>query len=153
MAINFPASPTLNDEVTQGNMVWFWNATYWELRSSTSKFTAGDDAPSSYTPGDFWYETDTGKLYVRFDDYWVEVGHSSDGQSFQAQDAAPSSPAANDIWYESDTGKTFIYYDSYWVEIGHAVDFGTDANVFNLDGGESGTNYGGITALNGGSSA
>ena len=198
MAINFPASPTLNDEVTQGNMVWFWNATYWELRSSTSKFSAGDDAPSSYTPGDFWYETDTGKLYVRFDDYWVEVGHSSDGQSFQAQDAAPSSPAANDIWYESDTGKTFIYYDSYWVEIGHASDgqsfkvsdtlpaaadssagdiwFESDSggayiyyndgnssqwvelghsvsgiNV-NIDGGVSSTNYGGLTALDGGAS-
>ena len=198
MAINFPADPTLNDEVTQGNMVWFWNATYWELRSSTSKFSAGDDAPTSYTPGDFWYETDTGKLYVRFDDYWVEVGHSSDGQSFQAQDAAPSSPAANDIWYESDTGKTFIYYDSYWVEIGHASDgqsfkvgdaipaasastagdiwFESDSggayiyyndgnssqwvelghsvsgiNV-NIDGGVSSTNYGGLTALDGGAS-
>ena len=196
MAINFPASPTLNDEVTQGNMVWFWNGTYWELRSSTSKFSAGDDAPSSYTPGDFWYETDTGKLYVRFDDYWVEVGHSSDGQSFQAQDAAPSSPVANDIWYESDTGKTFIYYDSYWVEIGLASDgqtfqtsdtipasatagdiwFESDSggafmyyndgssslwvelghsvggvNV-NIDGGVSSTNYGGLFALDGGSS-
>ena len=197
MAINFPHSGlAVGQEVTQGNMTWFWNGTYWELRSSTSKFSAGDDAPTSYTPGDFWYETDTGKLYVRFDDYWVEVGHSSDGQSFQAQDAAPSSPASNDIWYESDTGKTFIYYDSYWVEIGHASDgqtfqssdtipvspgagdiwFESDSggafmyyndgsssqwvelghsvggvNV-NIDGGESGTAYGGIFALDGGSS-
>jgi len=198
MAINFPASPTLNDEVTQGNMVWFWNATYWELRSSTSKFTAGDDAPTSYTPGDFWFESDTGKLFIRYDSTWVEVGHASDGQSFQAADTPPGSPVANDIWYESDTGKTFIYYDSAWVEIGHASDgqsfkvgdaipaasastagdiwFESDSggayiyyndgnssqwvelghsvsgiNV-NIDGGVSSTNYGGLTALDGGAS-
>ena len=198
MAIDFPASPTTNQEVSQGNMTWFWNGTYWELRSSTSKFTASDDAPSSYTEGDFWYESDTGKLFIRYDSSWVEVGHSSDGQSFQAADTAPGSPVSNDIWYESDTGKTFIYYDSVWVEIGHASDgqsfkvgdsipaasastagdiwFESDSggafiyyndgvssqwvelghsvsgiNV-NIDGGVSGTNYGGITALDGGAS-
>jgi hypothetical protein len=122
MAIDFPASPTLNQEVEVGNMVWFWNGTYWELRSSTSKFTTGDTAPTAYTPGDFWYETDTGKLFIRYDSNWVEVGHASDGQSFQVGDTIPGSATVGDIWYESDTGKAFIYYDSYWVEIGHASD-------------------------------
>ena len=122
MAINFPASPSANDIHQVGSQIWFWNGTYWELKSNVTKFSSQDAAPSSPIAGDIWYETDTGKLFMRYDSYWVEIGHSSDGQSFQAQDAAPSSPAANDIWYESDTGKTFIYYDSYWVEIGHASD-------------------------------
>jgi len=195
MAIDFPASPSVNQEVTQGNMVWFWNGTYWEIRSSTSKFTAGDSPPSSYTAGDFWYESDTGKLFIRYDNTWVEVGHSSDAQTFKVQDTIPTG-IANDIWYESDTGKTFIYYDSVWVEIGFATSgqtfnvgdaapssatagdiwFESDSggayiyyndgdssqwvemghsvsgiNV-NIDGGVSGTNYGGLTALDGGAS-
>ena len=154
MAINFPASPSTNDEVSQGNMTWFWNGTYWELKSTTSKFTASDDAPTSYTEGDFWYESDTGKLFIRYDSTWAEVGHASDGQSFQAGDAIPAASAstAGDIWFESDSGGAFIYYNdgssSQWVELGHSV---SGINV-NIDGGVSGTNYGGITALDGGAS-
>ena len=82
MAIDFPASPSVNQEVSQGNMIWFWNGTYWEIRSSTSKFTAGDSPPSSYTAGDFWYESDTGNLLVYYSDantsQWVEIGHAAD---------------------------------------------------------------------------
>ena len=196
MAIDFPASPSTNDEVSQGNMTWFWNGTYWELKSSTSKFTASDDAPASYTEGDFWYESDTGKLFIRYDSTWAEIGHSTDAQSFQTGDSPPGSPVDNDIWYESDTGRAFIRYDSTWVEIGHATDgmafklsdtvptsantgdiwfesdsggayiYYTDANSsqwvelghsvsginVNIDGGVASTNYGGLTALDGGAS-
>ena len=201
MAIDFPASPTLNQEVEVGNMVWFWNGTYWELRSSTSKFSTGDTAPTAHTPGDFWYETDTGKLFIRYDDNWVEVGHASDGQSFKVGDTLPSTASAGDIWFESDTGKTFIYYtdadssqwveighaaenllltasdtaptspdpgqfwfesdtgrtfiryDGTWVEMGHAIEEPNFSLVFNIDGGQSGTVFGGLTALDGGASA
>ncbi len=137
---------------TTNHVFYFRSNSAWNQVSAGGSITVQDAAPSSPSAADLWYESDTGKTFVYYDSFWVEIGHASDGQGFQASDTPASSPTANDIWYESDTGKTFIYYDSYWVEIGHAVDFGTDANVFNLDGGESGTNYGGITALNGGNS-
>jgi|TARA_Y100000034_G_C6895337_1_gene412657 hypothetical protein len=196
VATNFPSSPALNDTWSVGNTIWFWNGTYWELQANTTKFSSSDNAPANTVEGDFWFESDTGKLFVRYDSTWVEVGHASDGQSFQVGDTLPSSAVGGDIWFESDTGKTFMYYadadSSQWVEIGHASDgqtfrigdtvptsaatgdiwFESDSggafirydstwvelghsvsgvNV-NIDGGKSGTNYGGITALNGGSS-
>jgi len=130
MAINFPASPSTNDIHQVGNQIWFWNATYWELKSNVTKFSSQDAAPSSPLDGDIWYETDTGKLFIRYDSYWVEIGHGSDGQSFIVSETTPASTTTGDIWYESDTGKTFIYYDSYWVEIGHASD--TDMSDYAL---------------------
>ena len=153
MAIDFPASPSTNDTHTVGTTVWSWNGTYWGRSGNTSKFSASDTAPSSPSLGDLWYESDTGKTFIYYDSTWVELGHASDAQSFNVSDTIPSSGTTGDIWFESDTGKTFIYFDSVWSEIGHASDFGTDAHVFNLDGGVANTNYGGITALNGGTSA
>ena len=152
MAIDFPASPSANDSHTVGTTTWTYNGTYWGRSANTAKFTAADAAPSSPALGDLWYESDSGRAFIYYDSTWVELGHASDGQTFIVQDAIPTTGNAGDIWYESDSGKAFIRYDSAWVEFGHAVDFGTDANVFNLDGGKSGTNYGGITALNGGNS-
>jgi len=153
MATDFPASPAVNDVHSVGNTIWFWNGVYWELQANTTKYTSGDNAPANTVEGDFWFESDTGRLFVRYDSTWVEVGHASDAQTFQASDTIPTSGVVGDIWFESDTGKTFMYYDSTWVEIGHASDFGTDQISYNIDGGKSGTVYGGITALNGGSSA
>jgi len=152
-AIDFPASPSVSDTHTVGDTVWSWNGTYWARSANTNKFTAADAAPSSPTLGDLWYESDTGKAFIYYDNTWAEIGHASDAQSFNVSDTIPSSGTTGDIWFESDTGKTFIYFDSVWSEIGHASDFGTDQLSYNIDGGVAGTNYGGITALNGGTSA
>jgi hypothetical protein len=121
-AIDFPASPSVSDTHTVGDTVWVWNGTYWARSANTAKFTAADAAPSSPTLGDLWYESDTGKAFIYYDNIWAEIGHASDGQSFIVSETKPASTTTGDIWYESDTGKTFIYYDSYWVEIGHASD-------------------------------
>ena len=103
---------------------------------------------------DIWYESDTGKAFIYYVSVWVEIGHASDGQSFKVGDAIPAASAstAGDIWFESDSGGAFIYYNdgnsSQWVELGHSV---SGINV-NIDGGVSSTNYGGLTALDGGAS-
>ena len=78
---------------------------------------------------------------------------SGGGASLTVQDGAPSSPSAGDLWFESDTGKTIVYYDdgvgaAQWVEIGHSVDSSTVD--LNLDGGLPTSNYGGVTAVDGG---
>ena len=124
MAIDFPASPGVNDTHTVGTTTFVWNGTYWGRSANTAKFTAADAAPSSPALGDLWYESDSGKAFIYYDNSWVELGHASDGQTFQTSDTMPTSATAGDIWYETDTGKTFIYYTdantSQWVEIGHA---------------------------------
>ena len=65
-------------------------------------------------------------------------------------DTPPGSPIAGEMWYESDTGATFTYYDSAWVEIGHNSD--VIVSDYNVDGGTATSTYGGITALDGGTS-
>lgn len=35
-----------------------------------------DAPPSSSSNGDFWYESDTGKLYIFYDNQWISVGSS-----------------------------------------------------------------------------
>ena len=108
--------------------------------------------PGSPSANDIWYESDTGKTFIYYDSYWVEIGHASDGQSFKIGDTVPGSATVGDIWFESDSGGAYIYYNdgnsSQWVELGHSV---SGINV-NIDGGVSGTNYGGLTALDGGAS-
>lgn len=41
------------------------------------KITASDTAPSSPTAGDIWFESSTGKTYIRYDSYWIEIGSAS----------------------------------------------------------------------------
>ena len=122
MAIDFPASPSTNDTHTVGTTTFTYNGTYWARSANTSKFSASDTVPSNPSLGDLWYESDTGKAFIYYDNIWAEIGHASDGQSFQVSDTAPASGTTGDMWYESDTGKTFVRYDSAWVEVGHASD-------------------------------
>jgi len=78
MAINFPDSPSTNDTHTVGDKTWTWNATYWHLNQNSSTYYAQDGVPSSSTAGDFWFESDSGQLFVRYDSAWVEIGHATD---------------------------------------------------------------------------
>lgn len=43
-----------------------------------SKVTVSDTPPSSPSAGSVWYESDTGKMFVYYDSFWVEVS-GSDG--------------------------------------------------------------------------
>ncbi len=78
MAINFPNSPSVNDTHVVADKTWTWNGTYWHLTQNTSNQFAQDGVPSNPVAGDFWFETDTGNFFVRYDGAWVEIGHATD---------------------------------------------------------------------------
>lgn len=42
-----------------------------------SSVSVSDNAPSSPSEGDLWFESDTGQMYVYYDSYWVEIGGGS----------------------------------------------------------------------------
>ena len=44
--------------------------------------TVSDTAPSSPATGQIWYESDTGKTFVYYDSFWVEVGASPPASPF-----------------------------------------------------------------------
>lgn len=53
MAIDFPASPTLNDEYTFEGRTWRWNGTGWEVKEYPAALLTGTAAnPSLYFSGD-----------------------------------------------------------------------------------------------------
>jgi len=82
--------------------------------------TISTSAPASPSAGNLWFESDTGKTYIYYDSYWVEVGAVSTGSRIAISGSAPAGAQEGDLWFNSTTAKTFIYYDSSWVEVGAA---------------------------------
>jgi hypothetical protein len=92
-AIDFPATPSVNDTHTVGNRVWKWNGVTWDALRTTIPYATG----ATGATGD-------------------------DGQFSVAATTAPSSPEEGDAWYDSASGDIFIYYDGVWVEASNAND-------------------------------
>ena len=102
---------------------WSVDASQLDVTSVISQ----DDAPA-YKEDQFWYETDTGNLYIGYDDYWVRVNtpgqdgadgsDGSDGVAF-VSDTPPASPTDGQIWHNTDNGIAYVYWDSQgvWVSM------------------------------------
>jgi hypothetical protein len=92
-AIDFPATPSVNDTHTVGNRVWKWNGVTWDALRTTIPYATG----ATGATGD-------------------------DGQFSIVATTAPTSPETGDAWYDSASGDIFIYYDGVWVEASNAND-------------------------------
>lgn len=57
------------------------------------KFTASDTAPSSPTAGDAWYQSTTGRLFIYYDNFWVEAGTGALGPTGATGATGPSGPS------------------------------------------------------------
>ena len=90
-----------------------------------SNVSISTTAPSSPDAGDLWWESDTGELFIYYDDssgspsaQWVETNGGS--RIVIISDSAPSSPNAGDLWWDSDSGELKIYYNdgdsAQWVD-------------------------------------
>jgi len=107
-------------------------------------------APTSPTNGDLW--TTTSGIFARINGSTVGpfIDSSSVGSATIAvSDTAPST-ANGKLWYNSSNGRTYLYYEdgssNQWVEVGTAA----ISPTANYDGGNPTTNYGGVSALDGG---
>lgn len=103
-AIDFPDTPSVNDQFTDGVSTWVWTGVAWDLIVSpvvgptgptgasgadssvagptgpTGAFTIqASTPPESADPGDAWFNSETGQIYVYYDDYWVESASSNIG--------------------------------------------------------------------------
>lgn len=51
-----------------------------------ANISVSDTAPVSPSANDLWYESDTGKLFIRYDSFWVEVSSTgATGESAQRE--------------------------------------------------------------------
>ena len=83
MAIDFPNSPSLNDEFTVGDRVWFWNGTVWKAKETaileTGKYIVSETAPANPEVGDGWFNSTLAKEFIYYDGYWVETSAAAVG--------------------------------------------------------------------------
>jgi len=86
----------------------------------------GDQPPSTPCPNQLWWETDSGVLWIWYDDgntqQWVQTnaGGGKIASNIHVGDNPPASPVENDLWWESDTGTLYIYYNdgnsTQWIQ-------------------------------------
>ena len=83
MAINFPDSPSLNDEFQAGGKVWFWNGTVWKAKETaileTGKYIVSETAPLNPSEGDGWFNSVLAKEFIFYDNYWIETSAAAVG--------------------------------------------------------------------------
>ena len=126
MALNFPDSPS-NGDIAHG---FTYNSTkgVWEANNDA---VVSDTAPSNPNNGDFWFDSTTAKLYVRYEDgssnQWVTV-NGADGASASATvyantSALPSSGnSVGDLAFATATKSLHVWDGSEWDRISSGGD-------------------------------
>jgi hypothetical protein len=91
MAFNFPNSPALNTLFQPpGGPSYIWNGTVWTATTGARSIIS-DTPPTGAQPGDLWWESDSGNLYVWYDDgdsqQWVQINTPSLNQPVTTADS------------------------------------------------------------------
>jgi hypothetical protein len=89
-----PTSPTNGDmwTTTAGVYARINGATVGPLGAGGGGFTV-QDAPPTVTTGGAWFESDTGRAYVGYDGFWVEIGAGQVGPQGPAGATGGAGPA------------------------------------------------------------
>ena len=106
MAFDFPSSPTLGQEFTPASgATYVWNGYGWGPK--LTGVTVSDTPPSTASDNSLWYESDSGRLYFRYNDgntqQWVSVGGTgpAGGTPITVGTTPPASPAVNQLWVDT----------------------------------------------------
>lgn len=114
-----PASPTVGDALVY-NGTKFVSASV-ASGSGNASLTVSDTPPVSPDSGDLWFESDTGKTFVYYDSFWVEVG--SGGSTSTPEYLS----GLNDVAFSSlSNGDFFRYNSSASVWTNDAINLSTD---------------------------
>lgn len=104
MAINFPDSPTLNEEFTVGDRVWFWNGTVWKAKETaileTGKYIVSETAPANPEEGDGWFDSVNTREFIYYDGFWVETSAAAVGlpsNNYATEDYVDTAVAGVDL--------------------------------------------------------
>jgi len=111
-AFDFPASPTDGQEYSPApGVTYVWHDPAWQSKSGAGGGAAtfvGADPPPSPTPGMLWFESDSGKTFIWYDDgntqQWVQIS------GFGVSSASGIGDAPND-------GKQYGRQSLAWTEI------------------------------------
>ena len=81
-ALNFPSSPSINDEYTANGSTWKWSGVSWDiLPRDPFTIPASDTPPVSPANGDLWWNTEEGTLKIYYVDansaQWVDTSSTT----------------------------------------------------------------------------
>lgn len=124
MPIDFPDSPSVNDQFTADGRTWEWDGSVWNSVSSVAPTgptgPTGPQGPTGPTGADSTVTGPTGPTGPT-----GSTGpQGSDGTTataFVTGPTAPLSPNSGDLWFNPENGLTSVYYTdpdtSQWIQI------------------------------------
>jgi microcystin-dependent protein len=74
----YPAGSLFGVGVAEPYLLYRSTGTAWEqVGGAGGGITISDTAPATPSAGDLWYDSTTGRTYVYYDSFWVEVGNTT----------------------------------------------------------------------------
>jgi hypothetical protein len=135
-ALDFPIGPS--DKQIYGSYIYDATRSVWNINAQVdpSKFIMSGTKPSPASPGEVWFDTSDGSIYLYYDDgssaQWIEAG--SQGLSYNTvenlSDTTLTSPANGQVlqyngttWVDGITlnpsspviGQVLVYNGSEWI--------------------------------------
>jgi hypothetical protein len=112
---------------------------------ANASVSTGNTAPSLPNDGKLWFDSDTGDLYIYFNNNWIMIGSGGSGGSivigsnsspnnFTYGNIAPQLPTVGDRWINSDNLLELVYINdgtsNQWIEISGSSGTNTSSNNF-----------------------
>jgi hypothetical protein len=92
---------------------------------SASSIVTGNTPPSNPSTGDLWYDTTSGRLYIYYDNSWIDSSPTANsGTHISIRETPPENAELGDLWYDSLSGRMYVYYDSSWIDSNPAAVLG-----------------------------
>jgi hypothetical protein len=80
--------------------------------------------PENPGTGNLWYDTDSGRLYVYYNNTWVDAspgGSGSGSGTVFTGNIAPANNTTGTFWYDTNSGRIYVYYNNTWIDASPAV--------------------------------
>jgi hypothetical protein len=121
---DFPSSPTLGQTYVSAGVTYVWNGYAWDNLSASAVATQDTPPPAPRLDGQLWWESDSGDLYIWYDDgnsqQWVQVNGGGAYALAHTDDVPPVAPVDGQLWWRSSNGHMYVYYDDgssgQWVD-------------------------------------
>lgn len=126
---NLPSGATLPGSGTIGDLfystaeakIFVHDGIEWVVAQGAGGVVVTILPPEDPKTGDGWFNPETGKQYIWYDNYWIEVTGGGGGRSsVEASETAPADPIDGSLWFNTATGALLTWYDSYWIQLSGA---------------------------------
>lgn len=103
----------------------------WVVAQGAGGVTVSETPPEDPKEGDGWFDPATGKQYIWYDNFWVEVTSGSGGRSsVVASETAPNDPTNGSMWFNTAEAVLLVYYDNFWIQVQGSGGSGDVATFF-----------------------